>query len=210
MAVKKYIASLHLLSTSAMGHMSTPPRSRRACLVFKQADAVKVLTGAFFLTDASMWRALLGALGAVVEMAGASETLFEPPAIPGSDDTVVCLLAHLTLVAVKVRERLKEVTGVVKNRKGMNPGHRGLWKLMLQEYHGKMPLSVEVQNGLRLVHGASGDRADVEEENEANPGDGLADVSSSDESDSGEGGDTTDGDDDHGEDGEPLTATAAE
>lgn len=209
-AVKQYILSLNQLSKGAVGHTHTPPRSKRARLVFRPADAVKLLTGNFFITDPNSWRALLDALGAVVEMLGGGDKFFEPPAIPGSDDTVVCLLAQLTLVALKVREHLKAVAGVASSRKGMNPGHRGLWVQMLQEYHGKLPLSADVQNGLRLVDGASESRADVGEENEANPGNGLADFSSSDEGDSGGDGDTTDGDNDRGEDGEPLTVPAAE
>lgn len=209
-AVKQYILSLNQLSKGAVGHTHTPPRSKRARLVFRPADAVKLLTGNFFITDPNSWRALLDALGAVVEMLGGGDKFFEPPAIPGSDDTVVCLLAQLTLVALKVREHLKAVAGVASSRKGMNPGHRGLWVQMLQEYHGKLPLSADVQNGLRLVDGASESRADVGEENEANPGNGLADFSSSDEGGSGGDGDTTDGDNDRGEDGEPLTVPAAE
>lgn len=140
-AVKRYTVSLKKLSKGKMGHMYTPPNSKRARLVFKKVDAVKLLTGNFFITDSNSWRALLDALGAVIEMVGGGEKFFEAPAIPGSEDIVVCLLAQLTLMALKLLEHLKKVAGLVKQRKGMNPGHNGMWKDLLLDYHGKFSVT---------------------------------------------------------------------
>lgn len=120
--------------------------------------------GSDFLADQAAYDATLEATAAVVQRVGGDPAcFFERPTTAGGRPVVVCLLAHLALVATKIHAYLqREAKMAAGGLSGINPGHRVKWVQML----GVLNVHIVAQgsetlNGLRLLDGANRSRAIV-------------------------------------------------
>lgn len=179
-AVKEFVDSLHERSGNIIGHLYKPPNAKRARVVLTAEEATTLVSVDSLMDDLNAWNAVLDALAAVIKRFSAGDTFKEDNPLDPNRPRPVCLLGHLALVMVKIHEHLKRVAGLHADQRGMNAGHRGVWKALLASLNLHFLPSSAPQRGIRLRDGEYVKRATVEDEE--GEGDGLADFGS-DESD---------------------------
>lgn len=172
-AVKEFVKCLHERSDEAIGQVYKPAKAKRGRIVLSKEEAMALLSDRSLMDDMLAWSSVLGAVAAAFKRVGAGEAFEEDNPLTPKKVRSVCLLAHLALVMVKIREHLRSVAGVQDTQHGMNAGHRGTWVVMLSVLHTKFVMSSEPQRGLRLRDGQYDKRA-VEEDADGD-NDGLAD-----------------------------------
>lgn len=163
-AVKAFISSIN--DSTGMGRQVLLSGSRtRTALTLTREEAIHLLTGDRFISEAFGKTALLSGASNMFAAVGAGHR-FEESVSGSMDKTVVCLLAHMALVATKVREHLKlrayGGTAAQATAAGVNEGHRQPWireLVTLDRVYWRLP---SASNGLRLIDAASPSRASAE------------------------------------------------
>lgn len=89
-----------------------PPSEKRFRAVFPPADAGRLAGVSDLLSDHDAYQATLEATGAVLVRFGGKGRFVEPSAVAGGRPVVVCLLAHVAIVATKILAFLGREGGV--------------------------------------------------------------------------------------------------
>lgn len=163
-AVKAFFCSIN--DSTGMGRQVLLSGSRtRTVLTLTREEALHLLTGDRFISEAFGKTALLAGASNMFAAVAAGHR-FEEPVSGSTDKTVVCLLAHMALVATKVREHLKlrayGGTAAQATAAGVNEGHRQPWireLAILDRVYWRLP---SASNGLRLIDAASPLRASAD------------------------------------------------
>jgi len=128
-------------------------------VVFAATEASDMLANDTFIVDAGCRAALMHAAHAVFDRMGL-RTFSEPGPSRGGPRNVVCRLAHMALLSLKVRQHLQmraapvDTEGNAVSTSGLNVGHRDEWKREM----GTLSVLLAVQgdravNGLRIIDG---------------------------------------------------------
>ena len=128
-------------------------------VVFAATEASDMLANDTFIVDAGCRAALMHAAHAVFDRMDL-RTFSEPGPSRGGPRNVVCRLAHMALLSLKVRQHLQmraapvDTEGNAVSTSGLNVGHRDEWKREM----GTLSVLLAVQgdravNGLRIIDG---------------------------------------------------------
>lgn len=157
-AVRVFLKRLEELTSSCVTNPVTPDGTRVSITV-PPGEAQRLTAGHVFLYEVGPFEATRDATAAVFKRFGAHQRFIKAGA-SGGKPVLVCLLAHLAIVATKIDEYLKRVGGVkVVSRPGIIPGHRTPWRDMLRALDTSLTQRGHAVNCLRLLDGDRSARA---------------------------------------------------
>lgn len=162
-AVRVFVKRLHEL-TAKCKMMPIKEGKPALRLGVPPAEARRLSAGHHFLYEDESFEATRDATGAVFARFGSRARFVN--SVPGGKPVLVCLLAHVGIVATKIDEYLKRMGGIqTADPPGMNPGHRDPWRTMLGSLNTRLAQQRgETLNGLKLLDGDKADRAEAPED----------------------------------------------